>query len=267
MSKHFLHSVLTVLVLTIAASNVILATSMGELQANVPALAAQLDNVSMQLHAAILAKQTTPTITSLSPTFGPIGTLVTITGTGFLPNNTVKFDFGSIFNVPSKKNGKTLTFMIPAKINDDCSTSTPCPTDTWQNVVPRAYSVAVQNAAGASNAKPFLVIDASPENAGKIVRINSLAPSKGKVGITVKITGKSFTKDSNTVVFGYHRIENIPSKDLKTLQFTVPSQLVYPCLPNQPCPTSTLNPTVPGNYPVRVFNTKGVSNTLVFTVK
>lgn len=54
-----------------------------------------------------------PTITSLNPTSGPHGTLVTITGTGFGASNTILFDNGAsgqVANVASTNGGTTLTW-------------------------------------------------------------------------------------------------------------------------------------------------------------
>ena len=69
---------------------------------------------------------TAPTIVSLLPTSGPVGTQITITGSGFAvstactnsfpeicyPNNTVNFGSVSIKNV-SSADGKTITFQVP----------------------------------------------------------------------------------------------------------------------------------------------------------
>src|SRR3989338_10665024 len=62
-----------------------------------------------------------PTISSLQPTSGPIGTTVTITGSGFTSTgNTVNFGNGVIQKNVSSFDGKTVTFTIPSYISPYC---------------------------------------------------------------------------------------------------------------------------------------------------
>jgi hypothetical protein len=80
-----------------------------------------------------------PTITALTPTSGPKGTVVTVTGTGFTAtNNTVRL--GDLVTIPgiASSDGKTLSFTM---------------TLPW----PFKPSVKVSNAGGTSNAKTFTV--------------------------------------------------------------------------------------------------------------
>ena len=54
-----------------------------------------------------------PTITSIVPSSGPIGTVVTITGTRFSSaNNTISFGSGQLSGIPSTNGGKTIQFTV-----------------------------------------------------------------------------------------------------------------------------------------------------------
>jgi hypothetical protein len=116
-----------------------------------------------------------PSITSLSPTSGPVGTLITITGT----------DFGAFFQGTS-----TITFNGTAASPtswSDTSIVVPVPTGaTTGNVVVGARGFA-------SNGVPFVV---SPS-------ITSLSPTSAPVGNAVSITGTSFgaSQGTSTVTF------------------------------------------------------------------
>jgi IPT/TIG domain len=93
-----------------------------------------------------------PTIAALSPTSGPIGTLVTIRGTNFTSNNLIQFrgaqaSFAAGSPVPSE-NGTSLQFRV-----------TTCPSHQLQcpgfYVPPGNYRVTVINANGTSNEATF----------------------------------------------------------------------------------------------------------------
>ena len=96
------------------------------------------------------------TILSLSPSSGPPGTSVTITGTGFTPTaNTVAFGNGVIPNLSS--NGTILIFTVPTTLIPACAyTTPPCP---FALVItsPGTYGVSVTNASGSSNSVTFVV--------------------------------------------------------------------------------------------------------------
>jgi hypothetical protein len=101
-----------------------------------------------------------PNISLLNPGSGPVGTKITLTGTGFVKkNNSIWLGETRdvVINLPSK-DGKTITFHLPAapcnqrlKLN--------CPT----TVLPTAtYTVAVSNENGLSNPVPFTVVPLPP---------------------------------------------------------------------------------------------------------
>ncbi len=83
------------------------------------------------------------TITAVSPTSGPIGTLVTVRGTGFAAqNNTVKFGRGYIRGL-SSSDGTTIRFSVPEGL-DLCSpvSTGPCQ-GAFPRVTPGDYTVAI----------------------------------------------------------------------------------------------------------------------------
>ena len=98
----------------------------------------------------------TLSITSLSPTSGPVGSTVTIYGTGFSSwGNTVRFGNGAITNVSST--GSSITFTVPAYLSPYCVNGVVCPMYA-QVVTPGVYPVSVINASGnTSNVNTFTV--------------------------------------------------------------------------------------------------------------
>ena len=95
-----------------------------------------------------------PTITALFPSSGPIGTLVTISGTGFSAKNDVKFrndDVSFTANSPVKsENGINMQFHV-----NSCPSYEPrCPAFF---VPPGIYDVTVVNDGGTSNGATFVL--------------------------------------------------------------------------------------------------------------
>ncbi len=118
-----------------------------------------------------------PTITSLSPTSGTIGTSVTITGTNF----------------GSTQGSSTVTFNgIPASPTSWSATSIVAPVPAGAT----SGNVVVSVSGLASNGASFTVTGASPS-------IASLSPTSGVVGTMVAITGTDFgpSEGSSTVTF------------------------------------------------------------------
>jgi len=100
-----------------------------------------------------------PSITVLSPSSGPVGTLVTITGSGFTPTgNKVNFGLGTISKI-TFKNSATLSFIVPFEVYREmsCPPGAPCPAPPVFPISPGVYNVSVTNAGGTSNALPFKV--------------------------------------------------------------------------------------------------------------
>ena len=109
------------------------------------------------------------TVVALAPTSGPIGTRVTVTGSGLSSTaNTVTFTAvavdGETPNGPSvipdlpSANGTTISFEVLAVWRPACSYAAqgPCPFARIPTA-PGTYRVAVTNTAGTSNAMLFIV--------------------------------------------------------------------------------------------------------------
>ncbi|MFH1201215.1 MAG: IPT/TIG domain-containing protein [bacterium] len=112
-----------------------------------------------------------PVIYSISPTYGPPGIQVTISGTGFINNvynngctayycgsgvttNTVNFGGSVIQNVYSYS-GTSLTFAVPSNLNT-CYAGQYC-AQFYAPVNPGIYPISVTNANGISNSVNFTV--------------------------------------------------------------------------------------------------------------
>ncbi len=126
---------------------------------------------------AASAPSTAPSIATLSPTGGPVGTAVTIAGANF----------------GSTKGTSTVTF--------NGTTATPTSWSATSIVVPvpsgaTTGSVVVTVGGVASNAQTFTVSATAPS-------IASLSPTSGAVGTAVTIAGSNFgsTKGTSTVTF------------------------------------------------------------------
>ena len=111
-----------------------------------------------------LSQAQTLSISSLSPTSGPVGTQVTITGSGFTPTgNKVKFgNLGSELNPSYNLNssdGTTLVFAVPSSNYAPCwfFTRFKCYLPV-KDTQPGIYPVSVINASGTSNEITFTVI-------------------------------------------------------------------------------------------------------------
>lgn len=124
--------------------------------------------IQTQAHIRAMDCQTTatsaPVITSLSPSSGPTGTVVTITGTGFTHNNIVHFAIGGIPNLVSTAIGSdstgspqaTITFTVPSTIGPYCKPDQACPLYLML-LNAGTYNVSVENEHGTSAATQFTV--------------------------------------------------------------------------------------------------------------
>ena len=101
-------------------------------------------------------------ISALSPTSGPVDTIVTITGSGFTPTGN-KIMFGNLGseNNPSydlsSADGKTLVFNVPSSNYYACEASSPPCYPPNIITQPGTYTVSVINANGSSNSQNFIV--------------------------------------------------------------------------------------------------------------
>ncbi len=124
----------------------------------------------------------TPVIDSIYPTSGPVGTVLTIYGSNFGGDNTVRFGSGGAMHVAGTSGGGRISYTIP-------SYAGPCDYvgDTSQircmaavqQVQPGTYNLSITNANGQSAAVQFIVT-------GQIV-------TNGPISFTQPIANQSFT--------------------------------------------------------------------------
>lgn len=102
-------------------------------------------------------------IYSLSPSFGPIGLPIIVSGTGFSKDqNYIVFGSGYIGPLESQ-NGRTLIFTLPDKATGGCNrpfnrSEIMCMALLLQTTIPgNSYDISVLTPNGQSNKLPFLV--------------------------------------------------------------------------------------------------------------
>lgn len=99
-----------------------------------------------------------PSISAISPISGPVGTSVTLRGSGFRSGDIVMFDIGGIKNPTVSSDGTQLTFTIPGSIGPYCAPNMMCAMYLKQ-VTAGTYSVYIKDEAGGvdSNKVQFMV--------------------------------------------------------------------------------------------------------------
>ena len=138
-----------------------------------------------------------PTITSISPTSGAVGSQVTLYGSNFTStNNTVNFGSGALPAL-SSSNNSSLTFNVPSSLNLACYYSNPpCLAPSYQ-VTPGPYAVSVTNANGTSNSVNFTVL-ATPTST---TTTSTTTPPAGGSSMTLAL-GQSAQSDVSIIVGG-----------------------------------------------------------------
>lgn len=138
-----------------------------------------------------------PTISNLSPSSGPVGTTVTVTGNNFTRYDN-KINFAGVNNavtgIPSY-NGTTLQFNIPG---------TPCAYGTYCAQVvlaPGTYPVSVSNPNGTSNSLNFVVTSQSTTTVNQTVTL-ALDQTSNLVN-DLQITPVSIIEDSRCAIGVY----------------------------------------------------------------
>ena len=128
---------------------------------------------------------TTPTVTSIAPTSGPVGQSVTINGTGFSTTaGATTVDFGS-----------TASTSVSCSLSTRCTATAPSGTGTV------AVTVTVAGETSTAGSSDQFTYSGS---GGTTPTVTSIAPTSGPVGTTVTIVGTGFstTAGATTVYFG-----------------------------------------------------------------
>ncbi|MDR3642771.1 MAG: hypothetical protein P4L74_04060 [Candidatus Doudnabacteria bacterium] len=132
---------------------------------------------------------TGPFINSLSPPSGPVGTTVTMSGSGFAPGTQyiVHFGQGIVSTAGSaSSDGSTLTFIVPASYLPSCAISTgelgPCNAPSIA-VAAGVYSVYVSNGSSISNSLNFTVSGSTGIRVGAIINNNGTVYLVGPNGL------------------------------------------------------------------------------------
>lgn len=137
-------------------------------------------------------------LTSLSRYYGKVGTVITLGGTGFAKENTVRIGSQKLEKVTSS--GTSIRFTIPESVN------------------PGRYDISVVSSGKTSNAMPFMV---TVPNAIPPI-ITKIEPKEVKFGQNITIFGENFTKTDNIVTTGLGVLRDIKSSDGKSLVFSIP---------------------------------------------
>ena len=153
-------------------------------------------------YVSITPPSALPEITGFSPTSGPVGTAVTLTGTGFTGATAVKFG-GTAATGYSLVGDTHITTTVPAgATSGTISVTTPVGT--------------------ATSAAAFTVTSPKPV-------LSRLSPTSGKRGIIVTITGKAFGSKSRTsfVKFGTVKCGTYVSWSNTKIRCKVPAKAAF----------------------------------------
>jgi Ca2+-binding RTX toxin-like protein len=172
-----------------------------------------------------------PSATGLNPGSGPIGTLVTMTGAGFVTGETT-VQFGAILisagSLTVSEDGTQLQFAVPAA------------------ATPGDVQVTATTPGGATAPLAFTVTEGA---VGPVA--DSLDPASGPVGTIVSVLGSGFIPDASSVGFGGLTIDAgdvLVDGPGTQLSFVVPPG------------------AQPGPFPVSVTTPGGSTASLPFTV-
>jgi len=204
----------------------------------------------------------TPTITSFTPTSGPNGSSITVSGTNFVTNSPwihfLRFidaqgnAVGNASTIISVSSSNTATFSIPTSV----------PPGTYR------LQVRVTSNATWSNASAQTFTVTGQTSTLLTPTITSLSPTARPIGTRVTAYGTNINTNAEYVLFRGFRIATDGPKVADQVSFYVPGTLSNPCpTPSSGlCPPGALIQVTPGAYSVEIGNANGVSNTLTFNV-
>jgi hypothetical protein len=102
------------------------------------------------------ATTTAAAISSIDPSSGPVGTDVTLTGSGFTDSDVVRFGGAAVSSTTVSDDGTTLAFTVPESGGPYCKPGMPCPLYLLL-IRPGSYNVSVTDGTTTSNAVRFQV--------------------------------------------------------------------------------------------------------------
>jgi hypothetical protein len=143
-----------------------------------------------------------PTLTGFGPTSGPVGTPVTLTGTGFTGATAVKFG-GTVATSYSVASDTQIATAVPAGATSG--------------------TISVSSPAGtATSADTFTVTSPKPV-------VSRLSPTSGKRGVTVTVTGRRFGAKRGTgfVRFGKVKCASYVSWSSTRIKCRVPARAPF----------------------------------------
>lgn len=120
-----------------------------------------------------------PKILKLTPPSGPVGTQVTVVGSGFSGPSMIQFGNGIVFG-SNAKDGTSLTFFVPLALVSKCFYD-PKPCEMVSPATtPGTYPVVVTNERGTSNKVLFAVTEGSVQPIPSPSTINIFVPAGGE---------------------------------------------------------------------------------------
>ncbi|MER2999647.1 IPT/TIG domain-containing protein [Pontibacter populi] len=136
-----------------------------------------------------------PVITSITPSSGPVGTEVTITGSNFSATTSVAIGSGSTTNFTIGNGGTEIKVIVPASASNG--------------------SIRVSSSQGSSNNSSNYTLTNAPI-------ISNFTPSSGPVGTEITITGSNFSTVT-AISIGSGAVTNFTKVSDTELKATVPS--------------------------------------------
>ncbi|MDO8536639.1 MAG: Ig-like domain-containing protein [bacterium] len=215
------------------------------------------------LALAATASAQTPQITSIIPSSGPVGTKVTLIGSGFSPEQIVLFGSGAA--IPEAATSTTrLTFTVPIILIPKCTFENPPCSPQGSSLLPGVYPISVAADYSFATTSNNVFFTVTPK-----VGITSIIPSSGPIGTTVTINGRGFSTIGNAINFGSNGVILQIGNSTSVIRFAIPSKILPKCavmLP--PCSTLPFEPAT-GVYAMSVapnLDFSQVSNSGSFTL-
>ncbi|MEK7615649.1 MAG: IPT/TIG domain-containing protein [Patescibacteria group bacterium] len=160
------HALLALFVVTLAASNMLLADKFVDAQSQIPALAGRLA-VLETTHLPIPSPTSTPLpiptnaplIESLTPAIGRAGTTVTVKGIDFLPTGNEVIIGTTWVGSFISRDGNTIRFTVPQRMVTCMGEGDReiCKITSTSTFVGKSPLVWIRNAYGQSNRVPFFI--------------------------------------------------------------------------------------------------------------